>query len=162
MSASKIDRRSLLASALVVGAAAALPARSAAQANRAAEIADDLGPDREQRLADAARREGAFLLYSNEPPEDNTAIIGGFERKYGIKVGLYRASSEDIRQRVLNEYRARRFDVDFMINNAPAMEALTGEKILQAVKSPHLRDLMPAALPPHRRWAGFCLNVLVA
>jgi iron(III) transport system substrate-binding protein len=74
---------------------------------------------------------------------------------------LYRASSEEIRQRAVNEARARRFDVDFILNNAPAMEALTSEKLLVEVKSPHVADLMPAAIPSYRSWVGFCLNVLV-
>jgi iron(III) transport system substrate-binding protein len=51
--------------------------------------------------------------------------------------------------------------VDFVLNNGPAMEALRGEKVLTAVKSPQLADLMPAAVPAHREWVGFCLNVLV-
>ena len=95
------------------------------------------------------------------PTDDNTALVGAFERKFGIKVTVYRASSEEIRQRVLNEYRARRYDVDLILNNSPAMEALTGEKALQGVKSPYLADLIPSAVPPHRQWLGFCLNVLV-
>src|SRR5438874_2638322 len=135
--------------------------RASAQASRVAEIANYQGADREQRLIQGARREGMVTFYSNAPTEDNTALVGAFERKYGIKVSLYRASSEEIRQRVVNEARARRFDVDFILNNAPAMEALTSEKLLVEVKSPHVADLMPAAIPPHRSWVGFCLNVLV-
>jgi iron(III) transport system substrate-binding protein len=133
-----------------------------AQGNRVTEIAAYQGADREQRLLAGAKQEGAVTFYSNAPTEDNTAIVGAFEKKYGIKVNLFRASSEDIRQRVLNEARARRFDVDFILNNAPAMEALTLEKLLQEVKSPHVADVMPAAVPSHRSWVGFCLNVLVS
>jgi len=136
--------------------------RASAQASRVAEIANYQGADREQRLIQGARREGMVTFYSNAPTEDNTALVGAFERKYGIKVSLYRASSEEIRQRVLNEARARRFDVDFILNNAPAMEALTGEQLLQEIKSPHVANLMPAAVPPHRSWVGFCLNVFVS
>jgi iron(III) transport system substrate-binding protein len=139
--------------------AAASPA--SAQGNRVAEIAAYQAPDRAQRLIEGARREGGFTLYSNAPTEDNSALIGAFERKYPIKVNLYRASSEEIRQRVINEYRARRYDVDFILNNAPAMEALTSERTLQEVKSPYLNDLIASAFPPHRQWVGFCLNVLV-
>jgi iron(III) transport system substrate-binding protein len=135
---------------------------SFAQPNRVAEIAIYQGADRAQRLLEGARREGTVTFYSNEPTEDNTAIVGAFEKKYGIKVNLYRASSEEIRERVLNEARARRFDVDFILNNAPAMEALTAERLLQEVKSPFIADLIPAAVPPHRNWVGFCLNVLVS
>jgi iron(III) transport system substrate-binding protein len=133
-----------------------------AQSSRAAEVALYAGADRAQHLIDGAKREGALTMYSNAPPDDNAALVGAFERKYGIKVNLYRASSEEIRQRALAESGAKRFDVDFILDNAPAMEALAGEKLLQEVKSPYVADVMPGAISPQRQWVGFCLNVLVA
>jgi iron(III) transport system substrate-binding protein len=154
--------RGILTVAFAAGIALVTRTESAqAQGNRVADIATYQGADRTQRLIDGAKREGALTLYSVAPTEDNTALVGAFERKYGIKVTVYRASSEEIRQRVLNEYRARRYDVDLILNNSPAMEALSGEKTLQEVKSPYLADLIPSAVPPHRQWLGFCLNVLV-
>jgi ABC-type Fe3+ transport system substrate-binding protein len=129
--------------------------------SRVADVALYQGADRAQRLLEGAKKEGTVTFYSNAPTDDNKALVGAFEQKYGIKVGLYRASSEEIRQRVVAEAAAKRFDVDFILNNAPAMEALTAEKLLQEVKSPDLPDIMPRAIPPHRQWVGFCLNVLV-
>jgi iron(III) transport system substrate-binding protein len=136
-------------------------ASASAQVSRVAEIAGYSGADRAQVLINGARREGSVTFYSNAPTDDNSALVGAFERRYGIKVNLYRASSEEIRQRVVTEARAKRFDVDFILNNAPAMEAMSAERLLQEVKSPALADVMPRAIPPHRQWAGFCLNVLV-
>jgi iron(III) transport system substrate-binding protein len=134
----------------------AAPAQSGA-----ADIGAYAGADRQQRLIEGGRREGVLTMYSNAPTEDNAVLVGAFEKKYGIKVNLYRASSEEIRQRALAEAAAKRFDVDFILDNGPAMEALAGEKLLQAVQSPALADLMASAIPPHRQWAGFCFNVLV-
>jgi len=133
-----------------------------AQSSRAAEVAAYAGADREQHLIEGAKREGALTMYSNAPTDDNAVLVGAFEKKYGIKVNLYRASSEEIRQRALTEAGAKRFDVDFILDNAPAMEAMAGERLLQEVNSPYLADVMPRAIPPHRQWVGFCLNVLVA
>jgi iron(III) transport system substrate-binding protein len=135
---------------------------ASAQSNRVIEIANYQGADRTQRLIEGAKREGTLTFYSNAPTDDNKALVGAFESKYGIKINLYRASSEEIRQRIVNEARARRFDVDFILNNAPAMEALNSEKLLYEVKSPYVADLMPSAVPPYRTWVGFCLNVLVS
>ena len=132
-----------------------------AQGGKVADITTYQGPDREQRLVEGAKREGALTMYSNAPTDDNTALLGAFQKKYGIKVNLYRASSEEIRQRTLAEAAAKRFDVDFILNNGPAIEATADEKLLQEVKSPYLADLIPSAIPPHREWVGFCLNVLV-
>ena len=134
---------------------------AAAQTGKAAEISAYQGADREQKLVEGAKREGTLTFYSNAPPEDNAALVGAFEQKYGIKINLWRASSEEIRQRSIAEHRAKRFDVDFILNNGPAIEATHQEKILQGVKSPYLASLMPQTVPPHREWVGFCLNVFV-
>lgn len=157
-----ITRRRVLQLTAAAGALVGLrPISAKAQADNAASVASLSGPDRTQKLIEGAKREGTVSFYSNAPTSDNTAIVGGFEKKYGVKVKLYRASSEEIRQRVIRESGAGRADVDFILNNAPAMEALTQEKLLQEIKSPVLADLMPQAIPPHRQWAGFALNILI-
>jgi iron(III) transport system substrate-binding protein len=162
-----MSKRSVITGAfgiLAAGAALMIPVYGSAQAqsSRAAAVAAYTGADREQHLIEGAKREGALTMYSNAPTDDNAALVGAFEKKYGIKVNLYRASSEEIRQRALTEAGAKRFDVDFILDNAPAVEAMAGEKLLQEVNSPYLADVMPRAIPPHRQWVGFCLNVLVA
>ena len=150
--------------AICVGVAlaisAAIPVRG--QGNTLADIAAYQGPDRTARLIEGAKREGVLTFYSNAPTEDNAALIAAFEKTYGIKVRLWRASSEDVRNRALAEARAKRYEADFFLNNGPALEANHEELLLQEVKSPYLVDLIPRAIPPHREWVGFCLNVLVA
>lgn len=152
------------AALLTFGAAWLILAASPAlaQSSTVVDIAAYQGPDRLARLIEGAKREGVLAFYSNAPTEDNAALIAAFERTYGIKVRLWRASSEDVRNRALAEARAKRFEVDFFLNNGPALEATHKEHLLQEVKSPYLADLIPQAVPPHREWVGFCLNVLVA
>ena len=161
-----VNRHSAIAGAFGILVALAawmivLNGSAQAQVSRTAEIAAYAGADREQRLIAGGKREGALTMYSNAPTDDNAALVGAFEKKYGIKVNLYRASSEEIRQRALAEAAAGRFDVDFILNNGPAMEAMAGEKLLAEVRSPYLADVMARAIPPHREWVGFCLKVLV-
>jgi len=159
-------KRSIVTGAPGILAAAAwmivLNGAALGQGSSTAEIASYAGPDRQQRLIEGGKREGVLTMYSNAPTDDNAALVGAFEKKYAIKVNLYRASSEEIRQRALAEAGARRFDVDFILTNGPTMEALAREQLLQEAKSPHLADVMARAIPPHRDWVGFCLNVLVA
>jgi iron(III) transport system substrate-binding protein len=148
----------LLAAAVVFATSASI---AGAQPGRDVDIATYEGADRTARLIEGARREGSLTLYSNAPTDDNAVLVGAFTKAYGIKVNLWRASSEDIRQRALAEARARRFEVDFILNNSPAMEALRSEKVLRQVRSPYLADLVPSARPADREWVGFCFNVLV-
>ena len=126
-----------------------------------AELAQYEGADREQRLAEGARREGFLNLYTSLTVDDMTVLNAAFEKRYGVKVQMWRASSEKIVQRALAEARAGRFDVDVFESNAPSLEILYREQLLHAVRSPHHADLIPAALPAHREWVGARLNVFV-
>jgi iron(III) transport system substrate-binding protein len=76
-------------------------------------------------------------------------------------VNLWRASSENILQRVTTEARAGRADFDMVETNGPEMEALQREGLLQRVESRRFAELIPQALFPHREWVATRLNVFV-
>jgi iron(III) transport system substrate-binding protein len=127
-----------------------------------AEVAGLQGADRAQRLIAGARKEGTLTLYGSAPPDDLAVLTTAFEKKYGVKVRVWRASSETIVQRGVTEMRAGRNEADVFETNGPDMEALYREKVFQEVKSPYLADLLPGAVMPHREWVGTRLNVFVA
>src|SRR6266478_3122764 len=79
-----------------------------AQPMSVAEIAAYQGADREQRLIEGAKREKELTFYSSIPPDDIAALVSAFDRKYGVKVKVWRADSEGFLQRILGEARARR------------------------------------------------------
>jgi iron(III) transport system substrate-binding protein len=132
-----------------------------AQTRGRAEIASYTGADRQKRLVEGARKEGPLTIYTSAPIDDMTTLTNAFEKKYGIKVKLWRAGSEKVLQRAVTEARAGRFDVDILETNGPEMEAMHREKILQPVKSPYLKDLIPPAMFPHGAWVGTRLNIFV-
>jgi len=138
------------------------PAPTLAQQKSVAEVAGLQGTDRQQRLIEGAKKEGTLNLYGSAPPDDLAALTAAFEKKYGIKVRVWRASSENIVQRSVTEMRANRNEMDVVETNGPDMEAMYREKLLQEVKSPYLADLIPGAIMPHREWVGTRLNVIVA
>jgi iron(III) transport system substrate-binding protein len=127
-----------------------------------AEIATYQGADRTARLIAGARKEGTLTLYGSAPVDDLAAITQAFEKTYGVKVRVWRASSENIVQRAVTEARGGRFDADVFETNDPEMEALHREELLQQVASPHVAELIPAAVPAHREWIGTRLNIFTA
>jgi iron(III) transport system substrate-binding protein len=140
----------------------ALPAVRA-QGPRAsvAELAAYAGADREQKLLEGARKEGALNIYTSAQTDDIGALVAGFEKKYGLKSTVWRAGSEKVLQRAVTEARGNRFTVDVLETNGPELESMSREKILQAVRSPHLASIMPQAIRPHGDWVGTRLNVFV-
>jgi iron(III) transport system substrate-binding protein len=135
-----------------------------AQAGKAdlADLSAYKGPDRQQRLIEGAKKEGTLTIYSSATVEDMNALTAVFEKKYGIKTNLWRASSENVLQRAVVENRGQRYDADVFETNGSEMEALHREKLLQPVESPALADLLPRAVMSHREWVGTRLQIIAA
>src|SRR5882672_1844138 len=139
-----------------------LPALQApAQTSRLADIAAYEGPDREKRLVEGAKKEGELMFYASIPVEDIAVLTAAFDKKYGVKVKVWRADSEGFLQRIVNEAKARRYEVDVMAGASSAVEPLHRERLLTAIKSPYLADLIPESIPSHREWASVYLNTFV-
>lgn len=144
--------------AVRAGALAALVAliafpASVAQADGPA-LAMYQGVDRLARIEEAAKREGELTIYTSTPVDDIKVMTDAFERKYGIRTKVWRASSEKVLQRGVVEARAGRHDVDVFETNGPELEALVREKLLTPVSSPSLASLVPEAKFAHQSWVG--------
>ncbi|HKW38974.1 MAG TPA: extracellular solute-binding protein [Burkholderiales bacterium] len=127
----------------------------------AQQLFDYAGPDRMQRIVAAAKREGTLTIYTTFAEKDQPALLGPFEAKYGVKVAVWRAGTDKVLQRTVAEAAAKKYDVDVIHFGSPEMEALSREKILQAVVSPVHKDLHPGSVPAHREWAATLLSVWV-
>jgi iron(III) transport system substrate-binding protein len=144
-----------LAAATILASAQVKPGATAA------DVAAYTGADRLQKLIAGAKKEGTLSIYTSLQTADIGKLADAFQKKYGVKVVPYRAGSEDIVQRVVQEARANRNTVDVIETNGPELESMHRENILQAVKSPYLADLIAPAIFPHGEWVGTRLNVFV-
>ncbi len=140
---------------LTLAAAAVLPV--AAQAN----LSTYDGADRMEKIVAAAKKEGTLTLYTTIAEKDLPAVVKPFEQKYGVKVNVWRAGTDKVLQRAVSETRAKKYEFDAVHFGAPEMEALSREKILQAVASPVHKDLLAGSVPSHREWASTILSVWV-
>ena len=148
---------------LVALVAAATIAASAQvkQGATATDVALYTGADRMEKLIAGAKKEGTLNIYTSLQTVDIGKLGTVFEKKYGVKVIPWRAGSENIVSRAVQEARANRNTVDVIETNGPELESMHRENILQAVKSPHLADLIAPAVLPHGEWMGTRLNVFV-
>ena len=126
-----------------------------------ASIALYEGADRQARLIEGAKKEGSITLYATTPIEYLRVIIAGFEKKYPVKVNLWRSRSETLLQRILSESRSNTPSFDVVECITTPMEALRKEGILQKVTAQVHSELQPWALPSHREWAATQLYLFV-
>ena len=148
--------RSLFATFLLAAAASGALAQA-----RNDEVYRYQGADREARLVQRAKQEGTLVLYTSLAPTESKPLAEAFEKKYGVKVELWRALSDKVLQRVVTEAQGNRHAVDVVETNGPEMEAIAREKLLAEVHSPYLADLPEGSIRPHRSWYPDRLNFFV-
>jgi len=136
---------------LVLGAACAAPA-VAQSPDRSAAIYLYQGGDRAERLVEGARKEGTLVVYTSLATSESVPLTQAFEKKYGVRVELWRSLSDQIVRRALNEARARRHSVDVIETNAPELEALARERVTARFASPYIADIPAWGVPAHRMW----------
>src|SRR6266705_4033849 len=141
-------------SCLALGALAGVAADFSLGQQDSNSAALDEGAGRSARLVANAKREGSLSLYASLAEKDLIRLVSEFERRYGIKVSVWRSGKNNVLRRAVTEARAGRFDVDVVHNPSPEMELLHRERLLQEVRSPYQRELIPEAVTPHREWAG--------
>jgi iron(III) transport system substrate-binding protein len=140
----------------------ALPAFGVEPTPGVVGVAAYSGPDRTARLIAGAKKEGELMLYSSLTQDDQLKLVADFKRRYGVSVKFWRGSQAHILQRVLSETRGGRFEFDVLETNAPQIEALAREKLLQKMNSPYIeQELLPEVMPSHGEWAPDRLNLLV-
>ncbi len=132
-----------------------------ASAQSFAEPASDDGPSRHQRLVQAARKEGSLTVYTSNAADTLKVLIADFEKRYGVRVNAWRASSAKVLQRVTAEKRANRWDFDAVSISSPELEALVREKLLREIDSGWHKEMLEGTLPAHRAWAPQFINVFV-
>src|SRR6516165_9635648 len=134
-------------------------AQTAAADNSA--IYMDQGADHAERLVAKAREERTLTLYTSMATTESGPLALAFEKKYGVKVQVWRALSENVLQRALTEARGGRRSMDVVETNAPEIEALAREGVAAQFNSSHTADLPAWAIPAHRRWFSDRANLWV-
>ena len=144
-------------------ASALFGALAAAQAPRADTAAIYLyqGADRDQRLVEAAKKEGTLTFYTSMQTPESGPLSQAFEKKYGIKVQLWRATSDQVVQRAITEARGGRNALDVVETNAPEVEALAREQVVAEYRTAHAADLPAWAIPAHRKWYSDRANLWI-
>src|SRR5204863_3619876 len=112
-------------------------------------------------LVAAARKEGSVNVYTSNAAPTIQALVADFEKRYGVRVNLWRASSIKVLQRLVAEKQAGRWEFDAASVSGLEIEALYREGLLQEIRSPLHGGMLEGSLPAHRGWAPQFINVFV-
>jgi iron(III) transport system substrate-binding protein len=122
------------------------PCANSKVADLATQLKGVTGQARIDQLMKAAEAEGGEVtLYGELNVDQASPLISAFEDAYdGVTVNLYRAGTDQIRQRVLEEASANRGEADLIELDATEMAQLDAEKLLIPASSPWAADVSEA------------------
>jgi iron(III) transport system substrate-binding protein len=121
------------------------------------EMNDLTGEARTKKLVAMAQEEKELNLYTSNTDIDD--MVDAFSDKYDVDVNVYRANSETVLQRILQESKADFQGADLIETNAGELNVLNDEGMLADYESP-LRD---AVRPEGQKegWTADRFNVFV-
>lgn len=124
-----------------------------------AELSSLTGQERRDELVARAEEEGDLSFYTSMNSEGAEAVVAAFEDTFDIDVALYKASSESVLQKMLQENAAGFTGSDVVETNAAEMSALANEGILAEYQGEQ-RDALPEDFK-FDGWTADRLNVFL-
>ena len=85
---------------------------------------------------EAAKKEGRVIVYAAVPPQTMKVINEPFEKKFGIKVEYWRASTTGVLDRALNEWRVGTAPFDVIEGNKGPQYILKSEGVFAKYQPP--------------------------
>lgn len=119
------------------------------------------GETRQKRLVEGARTEGKAVVYGNISADHLERLRLDFGKRYGVKLDGFRASGEQVANRLLTEARAGKLDVDVMAPSNEHIPTLIKAGVAGRYNSPER-----AAFPDSHKdrlgyWTAYDYNVAV-
>jgi iron(III) transport system substrate-binding protein len=160
-----IRRQGCFLAALALLAACAADAHAAAVRSVEQTLADlnKLPPaERQKRLEEGAKKEGAVQFYSNENLDLLDKLRQGFMKRYPyIKADYWRGSGARLVDRVLLEHRAKKLDADVVNVPFEAGMAVKRESLWAVYRSPELRHYSKMYADEQGFWSAGHINIAV-
>ncbi|HEY2987622.1 MAG TPA: extracellular solute-binding protein [Candidatus Binatia bacterium] len=118
--------------------------------------------ERQKRLEEGAKKEGAVQFYSNENVDLLQQQAQGFMKRYPfIKTDYWRGSGARLVERVLLEHRAKKLDADVINVPFEAGMAVKRENIWIPYRSPELRNYSKTYADDKGFWSSSHMNIAV-
>src|SRR4029077_18637277 len=119
------------------------------------------GPERQKQLLAGAKTEGKAVLYGNINADQLEKLRGDFEKRFPVKLEVYRASGERISNRFLTEARGGQSLADVVGPSNEHLPALMKAGLVGRYDSPE-RAFYPESLRDKQGyWTPYDYNIAV-
>lgn len=124
------------------------------------EVEGLTGAERREALLAMTEDDGDITWYTSLNEAVAREVLAAYQEDTGLNVELYRAGSEDVRNRLLEEARAGVAGADVVETNGPEMVALAREDVFAPFSSPVQDALVDGSA--RETWTASRLNIFTA
>jgi len=152
----------LLAAADLFVFVSPIPAQTAGEVLKGYETLKN--PERKSRLIEGARKEGNLVFYGTLGVDASRPLLEKFRQAHPyISIGHYRSGSTGIYNRVVNEARAGKHEVDIIENSAGPVSDLIRGGLVDPYRSSETDAIRSEFIDSRHLWSAYhCLVVGLA
>ena len=133
----------------------ASPSTSAASSASGSPSKSPSAEDLKRQLVEAATKEGKVAWYTSNPVDQATPIGEAFQAAFpGIKVEVFRAQAEEVRERAVTEFNAGRYVADVLELAAADAYYLAGRSVIRQHTWPEAKAFDPQLKDPNGFFVG--------
>jgi iron(III) transport system substrate-binding protein len=101
------------------------------------------------KLIEAGKKDGKAVIYGSLESDTMDAVTKAFQKKTGIDVEYWRASSTKVMDRSVSEYRAGKPGFDIILTNDNPMQLLLKQGLFAKYESPSAKDFTKESIDPN-------------
>lgn len=113
------------------------------------------------KLIEAAKKEGEIVYYTTMTLDQSKSVADRFEKKYGIKVTLFRTGGGPLLNKIFTESRGGRHDWDVVVGRGEMVLPLMQRKLLASYASPETRMIDQQLVDREGYWSAYYVNSYV-
>ena len=113
------------------------------------------------KLVEAAKKEGEVVYYTTMTLDQSKVVADRFEKKYGIKVNLFRTGGGPLLNKIFTEARGGRYDWDLVVGRGEMVLPMMERKLVAAYRSPETKMIDEQLVDKEGYWTAYYVNSYV-
>jgi iron(III) transport system substrate-binding protein len=127
----------------------------------AAPVAGGAQASPNQKLVEAAKKEGELVYYTTMTLDQSKIVTDRFEKKYGIKATLFRTGGGPLLNKIFTEARGGRYDWDVVVGRGEMALPLIERKLVASYLSPETKMIEEQLVDKQGYWTAYYVNSYV-
>ena len=114
-----------------------------------------------EKVLEAAKKEGQIVYYTTMTLDQSKTVVDRFEKKYGIRVNLFRTGGGPLLNKIMTEARGGRYDWDVVVGRGEMVLPLMERKLIASYRSPESKMIDDQLVDKEGFWTAYYVNSYV-